>query len=114
MLISVRQITVQLVHLIAGPITITPAELVVRYGDPASANCHILASDYVSGGWDAPSGHLGFINSTTLQWAIEKLEDMNIQPSCFLALKNNDQCTKKLDVIVYSKYENRDALKRSS
>uniref|UniRef100_A0A673C2C3 Ig-like domain-containing protein n=1 Tax=Sphaeramia orbicularis TaxID=375764 RepID=A0A673C2C3_9TELE len=83
------------------PVTITPAEIVVRYGDPASANCSTSVSDAAGMGWEATFGGVGLTTAPTVHWAVKKLEVWDLQPLCFITLKNNDQCDKTLNITVY-------------
>uniref|UniRef100_A0A673C5F0 Ig-like domain-containing protein n=1 Tax=Sphaeramia orbicularis TaxID=375764 RepID=A0A673C5F0_9TELE len=89
--------------LISAPdnFTITPAEIVVRYGDPASANCSTSVSDAAGMGWEATFGGVGLTTAPTVHWAVKKLEVWDLQPLCFITLKNNDQCDKTLNITVY-------------
>ncbi|XP_032392822.1 hemicentin-2 isoform X1 [Etheostoma spectabile] len=81
------------------PIVVTPAEMVVRFGDPASVNCSTDA-DVQQIGWEAPVGATSS-SDPAVTWKVEKLEDWQITPLCFINLKNNNQCSKKLTITLY-------------
>lgn len=83
------------------PIILTPAEIVVRFGDPASVNCSTSAADVVGMGWEATFGGTGFEKASALTWTVEKLEDWTIKPLCYITLKDI-QCTKSAVVTLYS------------
>uniref|UniRef100_A0A673BYT7 Ig-like domain-containing protein n=1 Tax=Sphaeramia orbicularis TaxID=375764 RepID=A0A673BYT7_9TELE len=71
------------------------------YGDPASANCSTSVSDAAGMGWEATFGGVGLTTAPTVHWAVKKLEVWDLQPLCFITLKNNDQCDKTLNITVY-------------
>lgn len=86
------------------PLTLTPAEIVVRFGDPASVNCSTSAADVVGMGWEATVGGTGFENTSAVTWRVAKLEDWAINPLCFLTLEDK-QCSKVAAVTLYSEYK---------
>ncbi|XP_034749404.1 intercellular adhesion molecule 5 [Etheostoma cragini] len=81
------------------PLVVTPAEMVVRFGDPASVNCSTDA-DVQQIGWEAPVGATSGPGPAVI-WKIEKLEDWQITLLCFINLKDNYQCSKKLTITLY-------------
>uniref|UniRef100_A0A673BYU1 Ig-like domain-containing protein n=1 Tax=Sphaeramia orbicularis TaxID=375764 RepID=A0A673BYU1_9TELE len=60
----------------------------------------------VSEPYIATFGGVGLTTAPTVHWAVKKLEVWDLQPLCFITLKNNDQCDKTLNITVYSKYVN--------
>ncbi|XP_074553255.1 uncharacterized protein LOC141809915 [Halichoeres trimaculatus] len=82
------------------PLVLTPPEIVVKYGDPASINCSTSASDADIMGWEATVG--GTLSQPpTVTWRVEELQMWDIQPKCFLTRLNNEQCTMMPKVTLY-------------
>ncbi|XP_023257187.1 hemicentin-2-like [Seriola lalandi dorsalis] len=81
------------------PLTLTPAELVVRFGDPASANCTTSVTDAAGMGWEAAYGGTGFEKPPTVTWAVKKLTYWHIQPNCYIT--RIKQCKVSLAVTLY-------------
>ncbi|KAL1005120.1 hypothetical protein UPYG_G00054820 [Umbra pygmaea] len=79
-------------------LTMKPDRLVVKYGDPASANCTPATPEPM--GWEATQGGRGLTGypQTLLEWTVKKLTDYNINPTCFL---EGGKCRKKLNITVY-------------
>ncbi|XP_028842518.1 hemicentin-1-like isoform X2 [Denticeps clupeoides] len=79
---------------------ISPSRLVVRFGDPASANCSTnMGSEGM--GWESPVGGQGITEGVQwLTWRVRKLEKWDIQPMCFLSTDGN-QCHEVLILTVY-------------
>ncbi len=86
------------------PLILEPAEIVVRFGDPASVNCSTSATDVVKMGWEATVGGTGFENTSAVTWTVGKLEDWTIKPTCFVTL-DDKQCTREAAVTLYSEYK---------
>ncbi|XP_070836837.1 vascular cell adhesion protein 1 [Chaetodon trifascialis] len=82
------------------PLILTPAEVVVRYGDPVSVTCSTSATDVWKMGWEAVIGGFGTENVSTITWAVEKLEEWFIEPKCFVTLTDN-QCNRIAAVTLY-------------
>uniref|UniRef100_A0A4W5K9H0 Ig-like domain-containing protein n=1 Tax=Hucho hucho TaxID=62062 RepID=A0A4W5K9H0_9TELE len=77
---------------------ISPARLVVKYGDPASSNC---SSDTpVEMGWESTQGGTGLTDKEVkfLNWRVDSLTDWNNNPKCYT---DGGQCLKQLDITVY-------------
>lgn len=87
------------------PLTLTPAEVVVRFGDPVSVNCSTSATDVWKMGWEAVIGGMGSENVSTITWAVEKLEEWTIEPKCFVTLTDN-QCNRIAAVTLYKTPDN--------
>uniref|UniRef100_A0A3P8SRL1 Ig-like domain-containing protein n=1 Tax=Amphiprion percula TaxID=161767 RepID=A0A3P8SRL1_AMPPE len=85
------------------PLTLTPSEIVVRFGDPASVNCSTSATNAVGMGWESSVGGTGFVPPPVVTWMVAKLEDWTAVPSCFVTLNTTDdkQCSKSPTVILY-------------
>ncbi|XP_045546574.1 vascular cell adhesion protein 1 isoform X1 [Salmo salar] len=79
-------------------LVISPARLVVKYGDPASSNC---SSDTpVEMGWEATQGGTGLTDKEVkfLNWRVDSVNDWNNKPRCYT---EGGQCQKQLDITVY-------------
>lgn len=83
------------------PITVTPSEIVVRFGDPVSVNCSTSATDVLIMGWEATVGGIRSERRPFVTWMVEKLENWNEKPVCFLSLRTQPQCSKSLAVNLY-------------
>ncbi|XP_035760302.1 intercellular adhesion molecule 1-like, partial [Neolamprologus brichardi] len=83
------------------PLTLTPSETVVKFGDPVSINCSTSAR-YVEGmGWKAPVGGTGFERPPVVTWRVEKLEEWTSSPSCYATLVDGSQCAVSPVITVY-------------
>ncbi|XP_031675516.1 vascular cell adhesion protein 1-like isoform X1 [Oncorhynchus kisutch] len=77
---------------------ISPARLVVKYGDPASSNC---SSDTpVEMGWEAIQGGTSLTDNKVkiLNWRVNSVTEWNSKPTCFT---EGGQCQKQLNITVY-------------
>ncbi|CAJ1075293.1 intercellular adhesion molecule 5 [Xyrichtys novacula] len=83
------------------PLTLTPPEVVVRYGDPISVNCSTSDPDAFIMGWEAIVGGTGVKPPPTVTWKVGKLREWAIRPTCFLTDKNNEQCVVTPVITVY-------------
>ncbi|KAF1379659.1 hypothetical protein PFLUV_G00178320 [Perca fluviatilis] len=81
------------------PLVVTPAEMVVRFGDPASVNCS-TDEDVQQMGWETPVGATSTPGPAVI-WKVEKLEDWQITPLCYIKMKDNNKCSKKLTITLY-------------
>ncbi|KAI1884282.1 hypothetical protein AGOR_G00224830 [Albula goreensis] len=83
------------------PIQIQPDTVVVRYGDPASANCTV-SEDHTGIGWEASEGSVDREQDVQfITWTFENLTDWEIQPKCYGNFMIYGQCEKELKVIMY-------------
>uniref|UniRef100_UPI0037E7C7FC vascular cell adhesion protein 1 n=1 Tax=Semicossyphus pulcher TaxID=241346 RepID=UPI0037E7C7FC len=83
------------------PLVLTPAEIVVRFGDPASVNCSTTAPDAELIGWEAIIGGTGVQQPPATTWAVDKLEEWTVNPKCFVTKGNGEQCIEMLFVTLY-------------
>ncbi|XP_070704041.1 intercellular adhesion molecule 1 [Pempheris klunzingeri] len=75
------------------PLTLTPAEIMVRFGDPVSINCSTSAADAAGMGWEAVIGGKALETSRSVTWMVEKVEDWTLKPECYINLEDGRQCT---------------------
>uniref|UniRef100_A0A3Q4GP14 Ig-like domain-containing protein n=1 Tax=Neolamprologus brichardi TaxID=32507 RepID=A0A3Q4GP14_NEOBR len=83
------------------PLTLTPSEIVVKFGDPILINCSTSATDVEGMGWEAPFGGTGFEHPPVVTWRVEKLEEWTPSPSCYATLVDGSQCTVSPLITVY-------------
>ncbi|XP_068434450.1 intercellular adhesion molecule 5 [Clinocottus analis] len=86
------------------PLVLTPAKIVVRFGDPASVSCSTSATRFSKIGWEAKSGGMTS-NDTAIAWTIEKVKDWDTKPLCYID-KIDGQCSTMLDVTLYKTPDN--------
>uniref|UniRef100_A0A3P8QHZ4 Ig-like domain-containing protein n=2 Tax=Astatotilapia calliptera TaxID=8154 RepID=A0A3P8QHZ4_ASTCA len=83
------------------PLTLTPSETVVKFGDPVSINCSTSVTDVEGMGWEAPFGGTGFERPPVVTWRVEKLEEWTPSPFCYVTLVNGSQRTVSPVITVY-------------
>ncbi|KAM7371803.1 hypothetical protein PAMP_009013 [Pampus punctatissimus] len=83
------------------PLTLMPAEILVRFGDPISVNCSTSATDIKGMGWEATLGGTPLEeNVTHVTWSVDKLEDWAIRPICYVTLPD-EQYTAIPNITLY-------------
>ncbi|KAM6913611.1 vascular cell adhesion protein 1 isoform 2-T2 [Lycodopsis pacificus] len=87
------------------PLVLTPAHIVVRFGDPVSVNCSTSATGFSQMGWEATSGATWSTDNVTT-WKVEKVKEWVAKPLCYLNGKDNQQCYVMLDINVYQTPDN--------
>ncbi|XP_033501201.2 vascular cell adhesion protein 1 [Epinephelus lanceolatus] len=85
----------------ACPLELTPAEVVVQFGDSASINCSTSDDDIFGIGWEAILGGTGLENPPSVLWMVKKLEDWTIKPLCYITRKDNSQCSLSATITLY-------------
>ncbi|XP_034448187.1 vascular cell adhesion protein 1-like isoform X3 [Hippoglossus hippoglossus] len=83
------------------PLTLTPGEVVVRFGDRASVNCSTSATDVSGISWEASVGGTGSENPPSFTWTVEKLQDWSLKPKCYITLRNNHRCFVEPNIKLY-------------
>ncbi|XP_060946250.1 intercellular adhesion molecule 5 isoform X2 [Limanda limanda] len=83
------------------PLTLTPGEVVVRFGDRASVNCSTSALDAVGMGWEASVNGSRFEEPPSVTWTVENLQAWSIKPKCYVTLRNNHQCFTVPNITLY-------------
>uniref|UniRef100_A0A668TH38 Ig-like domain-containing protein n=1 Tax=Oreochromis aureus TaxID=47969 RepID=A0A668TH38_OREAU len=86
---------------VSCPLTLTPSETVVTFGDPVSVSCSTSATDVEGMGWEAPFGGTGFEPPPVVTWRVEKLEEWTPSPFCYATLVDGSQCTVSPVITVY-------------
>lgn len=85
----------------ACPVTLSPAEVAVRFGDPLTINCSTSAADVRQFGIEAPFGGKQQDQPFFVTWAAEEVREWVVRPLCYVTL-DNDQCSEAPRIIVYS------------
>lgn len=86
------------------PVETQPQSAAVKILAPFSANCTTLSKQVEGMGWESSNGGTALttgVSHTPIN--IESVTDWDLQPSCFINFLNGSQCSKILNVIVYSK-----------
>lgn len=83
------------------PLTIAPEELLVKFGDPTSANCSTTEADADGIGWEATTNGHGLEPVTHLEWKVEKVEVWTITASCYLSRNDGSHCIKPLSITIW-------------
>ncbi|XP_061761099.1 hemicentin-1-like isoform X2 [Nerophis ophidion] len=87
------------------PIQLSPSRVVVKYGDPVRVDCSSLDPQYSGMGWEASLGGTSLKTSRHLTWSVDSLTTWKISPRCYsnpVAGSSRKQCSKTLDVVVYT------------
>ncbi|KAM4534927.1 hemicentin-1 [Fundulus diaphanus] len=81
-------------------LTLTPSEVYVKYGDPASIICSTTSKEFGLIDWE---NAVGTKNKTpsTVTWKVEKLEDFTVEPFCYVTMTDNNQCIKYPNITLY-------------
>ncbi|XP_060882539.1 intercellular adhesion molecule 5 [Labrus mixtus] len=81
-------------------LVLTPPEIVVKFGDPATVNCSTSAPDAYVMGWESTVGGTGVVNPPAVTWRVKKLEQWTIEPKCFVSTER-EQCIVTPKVTLY-------------
>ncbi|XP_007549781.1 uncharacterized protein LOC103136453 [Poecilia formosa] len=84
---------------------ISPSTLVVRFGDPATANCSKPNHGYSMMGWEKLPGETQggsfFTMENFLVWSVDSVTEWSLSPECYATSEEGGQCSSSLSVIVY-------------
>nr|XP_040041917.1 hemicentin-1-like isoform X1 [Gasterosteus aculeatus aculeatus] len=80
----------------------TPSSLVVKFGDPTSANCSVCEHACVKNkyGVESPAG-VTRKDGTTISWTVDSLTEWSVSSLCFYSDDAGHQCCTFLPVTVY-------------
>ncbi|KAF7225598.1 vascular cell adhesion protein 1 isoform X1 [Nothobranchius furzeri] len=81
-------------------ITVTPPEVVVKFGDPVAINCSTAATTTFRMGWEYSAGK-ATVNNSYAFWKIDKLEDWTLQPICYVYPDIGSPCIETASIILY-------------
>ena len=88
------------------PLVLSPARVVVRYGDSVSVNCSTSVPVHEGMGWEAIVGGTDIeedVNYVT--WTVDSLTDWKIEPKCYINIDKQHVKELELPVTLYSKYQ---------
>lgn len=83
------------------PVTLSPAEVAVRFGDPLTINCSTSAADVRQIGFEVPFGGKQENQPFSVTWAAEEVREWVVKVLCYVTL-DSDQCTEVPRITVYS------------
>ncbi|XP_036949784.1 cell adhesion molecule 4-like isoform X3 [Acanthopagrus latus] len=84
----------------------TPSRLVVKYGDPTSANCSVCQHCQNNFGLEIPVGDKKE-NGTLISWTVDHLTEWGLSPTCYYTVLNtNHQCCSILNITLYHPPDN--------
>ncbi|KAK9978041.1 hypothetical protein ABG768_019815 [Culter alburnus] len=87
-------------HAAECPLQLNPQRAVVRYGGPVSVNCRTsIPHDGI--GWESSEGAVPMSKDNLITWTVSNLREWNIEPFCYINLKDHNQCQIELPVTVY-------------
>ena len=81
----------------------TPSRLVVKYGDPTSANCSVCQHCQRNFGLEIPVGDKE-INGHLISWKVDHLTEWSLSPLCYYTTAAGHQCCSSLKITLYSKW----------
>ncbi|KAL6111028.1 icam2 [Pungitius sinensis] len=83
------------------PLTVSPSTLVVRFGDPAKANCSVSQMGFSLLGWEVSLAAPDPTMDGFLVWHVDRLTDWGIRPICYALADTGGRCDIALPLIVY-------------
>ncbi|KAM7009018.1 intercellular adhesion molecule 1-like [Tautogolabrus adspersus] len=83
------------------PLTMSPSTLVVRFGDPVTANCSLLRMGFPLLGWEVPMEAPEPTNDHFQVWSVDRMTEWGIKPMCWALSEQGGQCDIKLLLIVF-------------
>lgn len=86
------------------PVILSPAEVVVRFGDPLSINCRTSAADVKQVDFNVPFGGKQTDQPFSVTWVVEEVKEWVVEAQCFATLESN-QCVEMPRITVYSEYK---------
>lgn len=83
------------------PVTLSPAEVAVRFGDPLTINCSTSAADARLIGFEVPFGGKQEDQPFSVAWTAEAVREWVVEPLCYVAL-DGGRCSEVSRIAVYS------------
>nr|XP_046228625.1 intercellular adhesion molecule 3-like [Scatophagus argus] len=83
------------------PLTMSPSALVVRFGDPVTANCSVQKMGFSLLGWEVSLAPPEPTMDHFLVWKVDNITTWNIEPMCYALSDQGGQCHLKLPLKVY-------------
>ncbi|XP_078131617.1 vascular cell adhesion protein 1-like [Sander vitreus] len=88
------------------PLSMTPSTLVVRFGDPVTANCSISRTDFFGLGWEVKLGAPTLSMDLFVVWSVDRMTEWNEKPMCYALSEQGGQCHINLPLTVYKPPDN--------
>lgn len=86
---------------VSCPIKMSPTAVVVKYGDPFSANCTLSSDEPIGLGWESSQGGTGVKRVSNLSLIVDSVTDLGIRPHCYAYYRDGNQCQQLLPVTIY-------------
>ncbi|XP_071399210.1 intercellular adhesion molecule 4-like isoform X1 [Centroberyx affinis] len=80
---------------------ISPSTLVVRFGDPVTANCSVPTMDFSFLGWEVELGAPPASMTRFLVWRVDNVTEWSMRPMCYAGSDQGGHCYTWLDLTVY-------------
>ncbi|KAM8772894.1 intercellular adhesion molecule 1-like [Acanthopagrus schlegelii] len=89
-------------------LTVSPPTLVVRFGDPVTANCSGHGMDYSGVGWEVSPlmAEPGYTMDRFIVWTVDSMTEWNLTPMCYASVERGGQCHINVPLIVYKPPDN--------
>ncbi|XP_074485865.1 intercellular adhesion molecule 1-like [Sebastes fasciatus] len=87
-------------------LTMSPSTLVVRFGDPVTANCSVSRMGFSALGWEVSLAAPALTMDRFLIWSVDEMTDWSIKPTCYALSEQGGQCYIDLPLIVYKPPDN--------
>ncbi|KAF1394718.1 hypothetical protein PFLUV_G00004060 [Perca fluviatilis] len=81
-------------------LSISPSTMVIRFGDPVTANCSVSRMDFFALGWAVKLGATLSMGPFVV-WSVDKMTEWNEKPSCFALSEQGGPCHINLTLTVY-------------
>ncbi|XP_034044833.1 NT-3 growth factor receptor-like [Thalassophryne amazonica] len=88
------------------PLKISPSALVVRFGDPVTANCSVPPVGFPVLGWEVSLGTPNVSMDHFVVWSVDRMTEWSIRPLCYSLSDQGGQCSLQLDLTVYKLPDN--------
>ncbi|XP_036949822.1 cell adhesion molecule 4-like isoform X7 [Acanthopagrus latus] len=92
-------------HSCADKPVFTPSRLVVKYGDPTSANCSVCQHCQRNFGLEMPVGNKKE-NGHLISWNVDHLTEWGLSLLCYYTTAAGHQCCSSLNITVYNPPDN--------
>lgn len=84
----------------------SPSSLVVRFGDPVTANCSVSTTGFSALGWEVSLAAPELTMDRFLVWRVDSMTDWGVEPKCYALSEQGGQCHIDLPLTVYQPPEN--------
>ncbi|XP_045903993.1 intercellular adhesion molecule 3-like [Micropterus dolomieu] len=91
---------------VSCPLMVSPSTLVVRFGDPVTANCSVQRKGFPLLGWEVSLAPPQATENLYVVWSVDRMTEWSIKPMCYALTEKEGQCDIGLPVIVYKPPDN--------